>query len=859
MRKRNKMGKILGVAIVCLMIGTMVWGTVSAEQPYYATKEAVPQIDRELVEMIDTYAGDYFVPEWNITLSQYKAWIALIALMEGGNLCYAAHSSWGIGSDFFYHIDPDAKDSFAFSTGIGPFQMDLLNDGEIDWAKQPTINKSNPEKALKGVLRWHNNSNSIPDGANLATFSEKSMWNAVKPDQEATFAPVWKTMTGKEWNYSKENKHDATISDKVLKDDAFSKYVRYAGKVQWDCKVQTDKRGNIPFQGDYDTWLIRARANNPLAPSEWEYYYTYDEEKQVEVWVWNNESQSNPLRYIFARDLLRGRYPEGPFPASPDKDKAGETLTKPALKLETLRPDRILFDDTHDTDNDELTGADANYRRLKQVLEDKSYLVEELDTAPIRNYFLANYNVLILPDVELELSETEVRAMKNYLNSGGRILIIGEWKGAHLPGSVSKISQVMGIKFNDTIIYDPDNYYENTNWVIIHNIDTSHEIGNGLSNFTMYAGSSLNFTSKTPKAIAGGDSNTYTQDPNGGAQAPDNQVTVIPSTKVASQSLPQRTDIIILASSKFPVAGGEARLVCIGDSDLWKTMTDWEWTDYDPIENYDNKKLLLNIINWLAAPSPPQKPTTKFGIVSQEEMSTFAISVPETAKQLNIELTWPGSDLDLHLYDPQGRHIGYNYTTDQEEIGIQGATYSGRTAKPEWINVTLSSQSGEWTVGVYGYQVEGAYEFYKTESLTDITPPTISNVHHLPSSPTEQDTVNVYTDVIDDVAVQSVTCHWTVDFVNWTTITMSKQSNTYKTDSPIPSHPTGTTVYYYIKATDTSGHETTNPKDAPISTHSYGVTALVPAPVPTLSPIGILALVGLLSVIAISKIRRRWK
>lgn len=45
------------------------------------------------------------------------------------------------------------------------------------------------------------------------------------------------------------------------------------------------------------------------------------------------------------------------------------------------------------------------------------------------------------------------------------------------------------------------------------------------------------------------------------------------------------------------------------------------------------------------------------------------------------------ADLDLHLYDSQGRHVGRNETTGEIEVNIPGARYSGTNANPEWIEI----------------------------------------------------------------------------------------------------------------------------------------------------------------------------
>lgn len=398
----------------------------------------------------------------------------------------------------------------------------------------------------------------------------------------------------------------------------------------------------------------------------------------------------------------------------------------------------ILFDDMHDTDNDELTG---NYLKLKTAVENARYRIVELNTDSLTYDYMKPYGILILPDVEKGLSESEVRGLIEYLNSGRRLLIIGEWKGAHLPESVTEISEVADIEFEDTFLGDPDDYYQSENWVIINNIDTSHEIGKGVSEFAMYAGSSLKLF-ENAVAIARGDDNTYTMDPSGNGTAPDNEVTGIPPTELAGQSLPYGTEIVTLASSKFSVAGGEARLVCIADSDLWKTES-WEWVGYDPIENYDNKRLLVNIINWLATPiPPPSTPPPGFGVITHGETHTSTITIVEGAPELRVELTWLGSDLDLGVEDPLGKYVGYNPDTGQIEIEIPGAQYSGLYAKPEWVSIP-NPEPGEWIINVYGREIPEAYELYRVDVPDTFPPAPVADLS------------------ISDQMLDSVTLNWT--------------------------------------------------------------------------------------------------
>lgn len=101
------------------------------------------------------------------------------------------------------------------------------------------------------------------------------------------------------------------------------------------------------------------------------------------------------------------------------------------------------------------------------------------------------------------------------------------------------------------------------------------------------------------------------------------------------------------------------------------------------------------------------------GEIAQGETASYVLSV-EGKNSLEIYLSYPGSDLDLHLYDPQGRHVGMNYDTGSTDLQIPGAEYSGNHAVPEWIRVGRPD-SGDWRALIYGVEVSTESEPYEME------------------------------------------------------------------------------------------------------------------------------------------------
>ncbi|MDG6219106.1 MAG: PGF-pre-PGF domain-containing protein, partial [Candidatus Thermoplasmatota archaeon] len=77
---------------------------------------------------------------------------------------------------------------------------------------------------------------------------------------------------------------------------------------------------------------------------------------------------------------------------------------------------------------------------------------------------------------------------------------------------------------------------------------------------------------------------------------------------------------------------------------------------------------------------------------------------------IQYELDWEGSDLNLHLYDSQGRHTGIN-EYGEIETQIPTSKYSGNV-KPEWITIENSSLINMVTVVIEAIDVPISGEEY---------------------------------------------------------------------------------------------------------------------------------------------------
>jgi len=100
------------------------------------------------------------------------------------------------------------------------------------------------------------------------------------------------------------------------------------------------------------------------------------------------------------------------------------------------------------------------------------------------------------------------------------------------------------------------------------------------------------------------------------------------------------------------------------------------------------------------------------GFVESEQtiVGNFGSSVG--AKLNRFTLWWPGSDLNLHVFDESGNHVGFNDTTQLVELEIPGASYSGTDSYPEVVS--LPDPLGQYDVWVEAVELVDS-EYFSVE------------------------------------------------------------------------------------------------------------------------------------------------
>lgn len=107
------------------------------------------------------------------------------------------------------------------------------------------------------------------------------------------------------------------------------------------------------------------------------------------------------------------------------------------------------------------------------------------------------------------------------------------------------------------------------------------------------------------------------------------------------------------------------------------------------------------------------------------------------------------------------------------------------------------------------------------------SPTVIENITNTPDSPNSSETVSVSANITDDDGINTVTLNWGTSTGNLpNSINMSSTGKTvYTTDSDIPAHADGTTIYYEVSVVDVNDNTTVSAEQSYYVSDSVGPNA----------------------------------
>lgn len=268
---------------------------------------------------------------------------------------------------------------------------------------------------------------------------------------------------------------------------------------------------------------------------------------------------------------------------------------------------------------------------LVNILEINYYRVEYSQT--ILN--LDPYDVLVIAVPTESFTNQELESIHNFVDNGGGLILLGE------SGILTKknledfniLSAAYGIEFQRDVVVDPKNnltldkaYPEIP---IIENF-AQHPITRNVYKIFFVSGCSLRLSSATPLAWGGeetyGDRLSEIYGFGGGNYEPEVEK--------------KGKNLILMAYAE----SGKGRVVALGDTSLFrgKSAAGGPWSA-DPIEYMDNKRVALNIFNWLTL-------KTKINTITQltDEARTFMSQGKYTEAQKTLD---KALSLSAHVED----------------------------------------------------------------------------------------------------------------------------------------------------------------------------------------------------------------
>ena len=322
---------------------------------------------------------------------------------------------------------------------------------------------------------------------------------------------------------------------------------------------------------------------------------------------------------------------------------------------------KVAFDETHNEIFSTDPNAKYSYSKFASLLKDRGYEVKTLNSSPITTEKLTNCSIFVIPAPTKPFDANEIMAIREFVSNGGNLLLINEWGGDFRQGSnLNDLSKKFGVVFNNDTVNDPTNNFHNTSsYALIHEF-RGHYITKDINEFLYPAGCSL----VANNSIAWADDDSYT---------------TLPNIPLVSKAEKEPGDITVLAATNFE----RGRVVCIGDGDFCGDL-DIDGNGKANIEEYDNKKLALNMVGWLSS-----------GAINEPPIASFTYTPKNTI--VNQTITFNAS----FSYDPDGTIGNYEWDFgDGTNGGGEIVNYSYCAAGNYTVNLIVTDDNGAYNTSM---------------------------------------------------------------------------------------------------------------------------------------------------------------
>jgi hypothetical protein len=227
--------------------------------------------------------------------------------------------------------------------------------------------------------------------------------------------------------------------------------------------------------------------------------------------------------------------------------------------------------------------ADASYAKMAEAASAAGFGVSSFSSGPITSESLVGFDVFVLPHASTDewektigvgsplLSESEIAVLKEFVASGGGLVVLGETEQPKYGNNFSQLTEVFGVKIaNQTVQDSIENFKDVATWVK-GDLQKSfeHDLAFKVKETAFYRAGVL-------EILDGANAEVIAQS--------------------SPSAYPAEAPLVVAAKH------GEGRVVVLADSDVFGD---------DSIDELDNKNFWINIVSWVAGGKMAALATTK--------------------------------------------------------------------------------------------------------------------------------------------------------------------------------------------------------------------------------------------------------
>lgn len=250
-------------------------------------------------------------------------------------------------------------------------------------------------------------------------------------------------------------------------------------------------------------------------------------------------------------------------------------------------PLSILFDNSH---GNLFTFEDVDLLEFKSLLESLGYnILDNLEnTMSLQD--LINVKILIIGVPTSELSKVEIQRVKDFVRNGGALLLVQSHGGDHLQNTnLNELASSFGMKFENVVL--KSNVNAGVPTLPIINVTSKNSLMKGIRKL-VFGGACCLSTMKSVTALVETSSECFFEGYNSESQEWEQL---------------ERPDFTMPISAINNYGLGKVAAIC--SLDMFSSNNQFG------LDSLDNKKFLINIFNWLAAPNSDEE--VKFWMLDQ--------------------------------------------------------------------------------------------------------------------------------------------------------------------------------------------------------------------------------------------------